>query len=273
MVDYIFTVISDFLTQNKIDYVKWDMNRNITDNGSDWLGAHQGEHSHRNILGVYDLMGRLAKAHPNVFFEGCAGGGGRVDFGILYYMTQIWTSDDSDAIERLRIQYATSLVYPPATMVGHVSAVPNHQTHRITPFKTRNDVAQMCNFGYELDVNKLSEEEKAEIPKQVEEYRGLEPLIANGDYYRLINPFTGKQCAWELVSEDKEKAYVMFAAASITASDKSYVVKPKGLNPEYIYQVSNTEIVADGATIMNVGIPVVKTLREYETRTFYITKI
>ena len=273
VVDYVFDIISQFLSENEIGYVKWDMNRNITDNGSIWLGKNQGEHAHRYILGVYNLMERLTNAHPNVFFEGCAGGGGRVDFGILYYMTQIWTSDDSDAIERLRIQYATSLVYPPATMVGHVSAVPNHQTGRVTPFKTRSDVAQMCNFGYELDVNKLSEEEKAEIPKQVEEHRGLEPLIANGDFYRLINPFTGKQCAWELVSGDKEKAYVMFAAASIRANDKSYVVKPKGLNPEYIYQVSDTDIVADGRTIMNMGIPVVKSLKEYETRTFYITKI
>lgn len=273
IVDYVFTVISNFLSENEIDYVKWDMNRNITDNGSHWLGNYQGEFSHRYILGVYDLMQRLTEKHANVFFEGCAGGGGRVDFGILYYSPQIWTSDDSDAIERLRIQYATSLVYPPATMVGHVSAVPNHQTGRITPFKTRADVAQMCNFGYELDVNKLSKEEIEQIPKQVEEHRGLEPLIASGDYYRLINPFTGKQCAWELVSDDKEKAYVMFAAASITASDKSYVVKPKGLNPEYTYSVSDTDIIADGATIMNVGIPVVKSLREYETRTFYITKI
>lgn len=273
IVDYIFTVISNFLTENEIDYVKWDMNRNITDNGSDWLGDYQGEHSHRNILGVYNLMERLTKAHPNVFFEGCAGGGGRVDFGILYYMSQIWTSDDSDAIERLRIQYSTSLIYPPATMVGHVSAVPNHQTGRITPFKTRSDVAQMCNFGYELDVNKLSEEEMAKIPKQVEEHRGLEPLIAYGDFYRLMNPYTGRKCAWELVSEDKEKAYVMFAAASITANDKSYVVKPKGLHPEYTYRVSNTNIIADGETIMNVGIPVVQAIKEHETRTFYLTRI
>lgn len=272
IVDYIFKVVSEFLTQNEIAYVKWDMNRNITDNGSSWLGHNQGEHSHRYILGVYDLMDRLTKAHPNVFFEGCAGGGGRVDFGILYYMAQIWTSDDSDAIERLRIQYATSLVYPPSTMVGHVSAVPNHQTGRITPFKTRSDVAQMCNFGYELDVNKLSEVEIKEIPKQVEEHRGLEPLIATGDYYRLINPFTGKQCAWELVSEDKEKAYVMFAIVSMAPNDKVYVVKPKGLNPEYTYQVSNTPIIADGATIMNVGIPIINVTTEYETKTFYITR-
>ncbi len=273
IVDYVFHVISDFLTENPIDYVKWDMNRNITDNGSNWLGDYQGEHTHRYILGVYDLMKRLTEAHPNVFFEGCAGGGGRVDFGILYYMPQIWTSDDSDAIERLRIQYSTSLIYPPSTMVGHVSAVPNHQTQRITPFKTRSDVAQMCNFGYELDVNKLSEEEISEIPKQVEEHRGLEPLIADGKYYRLINPYTGRFCAWELVSADQEKAYVMFAAASIIANDKSYIAKPKGLNPEYTYRVSNTKIVADGATIMNVGIPVVQPIKEFETRTFYITRV
>ncbi|MBQ8802754.1 MAG: alpha-galactosidase [Tyzzerella sp.] len=273
VVDYIFEVMDDFLSKNDISYVKWDMNRNITDNGSNWLGEYQGEFSHRNILGVYDLEKRLTEAHPDVFFEGCAGGGGRVDFGILYYMPQIWTSDDTDSIERLRIQYGTSLVYPPSTMSAHISAVPNHQTGRITPFKSRNDVAQMCNFGYELNVAKLPQKEIEQIPKQVEEHRGLEPLIQDGDYYRLLNPFTGKQCAWELVSEDKKKAYVMLAAVNIAGNDTSYYVKPRGLNPEFIYQINDTDIIADGETIMNVGIPVVEPLGEYETRTFYLTKI
>ncbi len=273
VVDYLYDAISKFLSENEISYVKWDMNRNIMDNGSDFLGKAQGEHAHRYILGVYDLMNRLTKKHPNVFFEGCAGGGGRFDFGILYYMPQIWTSDDSDAIERFRIQYGTSLVYPPAAMVGHVSAVPNHQTGRITSFKTRNDVAQMCNFGYELNVNQLSEEEIAEIPKQVEEHKGLEPLIREGKYYRLLNPFETKRCAWELVSKDQEKAYIMLGAVSISAQDNGFFVKPLGLHPEYIYQVSGTDIVADGQTIMNIGIPVRKRLTDYETRTYYLTRV
>lgn len=272
VVDYVFDKMSAFLYENKIGYVKWDMNRNITDNGSQWLGNAQGEHAHRYILGVYELMERLTTAHSDVFFEGCAGGGGRVDFGILYYMTQIWTSDDSDAIERLRIQYATSLIYPPATMVGHVSAVPNHQTGRVTPFKTRGDVAQMCNFGYELDVNKLTEEEIAEIPRQVAEHRELEPLIAKGTYYRLMNPFAGEKCAWELVSDNQETAYVLYVAANIMANDRNYIVKPKGLHPEYLYRISDTEIVADGETIMNVGIPVPGDCGERKTYVFYIKK-
>lgn len=272
VVDYLFTVISDFLSNNRVSYVKWDMNRSITDNGATWLGNRQGEHAHRYILGVYNLMERLTKAHPNVFFEGCAGGGGRFDFGILYYMPQIWTSDDSDAIERLRIQYGTSLVYPPAVMVAHVSAVPNHQTGRITPFKTRSDVAQMCNFGYELNVDSLPSEKIKEIPKQIEEHKELEPLIKYGDFYRLLNPFAGKQCAWELVSEDKEQAFVMVAAVSISANDKAFYLKLKGLQPDYIYSITDTGIVADGATIMNVGIPIRKPLGEYESRTFYLKK-
>lgn len=272
VVDYMFETVSDFLSKNEVSYVKWDMNRNITDNGSVHLGNAQGEHSHRNILGVYNLMERLTGAYPDVFFEGCAGGGGRVDFGILYYMPQIWTSDDSDAIERLRIQYGTSLVYPPSSMVAHVSAVPNHQTGRVTPFKTRSDVAQMCNFGYELNVGQLSQEEIEQIPKQVQEHRALEALIKEGEFYRLFNPFDSKKCAWELISADREKAYVMLAAVNISACDRSFYVKPKGLNPEYIYRINDTEIIADGETIMNVGIPIVRPLGEYETRTFYLTR-
>ncbi len=275
VVDYLFEKISAILSEYDISYVKWDMNRNITDNGADYLGKRQGEHSHRYILGVYALMERLTKAHPNVFFEGCAGGGGRFDFGILYYMPQIWTSDDSDPIERLKIQYGTSLVYPPSAIVGHVSAAPNHQTKRNTPFKTRGDVAQMCNFGYELNIAELSQEEIDEIPGQVAEHKGLEPLIQNGTYYRLLNPFMRRQCAWELVSDNQEMAYVMLATARTMENDKPYYLPVKGLNPDYLYVINDIEgkdIVADGKTIMNVGIPVMNPPGEYTTRIYYIKK-
>lgn len=272
VVDYLFQVISTFLSENRVSYVKWDMNRSMTDQGAAWLENRQGEYVHRYILGVYDLMERLVNAHPNVFFEGCAGGGGRFDFGILYYMPQIWTSDDSDAIERLRIQYGTSLVYPPTTMVAHVSAVPNHQTGRVTPFKTRSDVAQMCNFGYELNVDLLPNEKIRQIPKQVEEHKRIDALIRYGTFYRLINPFETKQCAWELVSDNKEQAYVMLAAVSISANDRSFYLKLKGLEPEYTYWIEELGVTATGATIMNMGIPIRKPLGEYETRTFFLQK-
>lgn len=272
VVGYLFESISKILSEYDISYVKWDMNRNITDNGSDWLYGRQGEHAHRYILGVYELMDRLTKAYPDVFFEGCSGGGGRFDFGILYYMPQIWTSDDSDAIERLRIQYGTSYVYPPSTMVAHVSACPNHQTGRVTPFKTRGEVAQMCNFGYELDVGLLSEEERKQIISQTAKHRELEDLIKNGRYFRLLNPFEGKLCAWELVSGEKDKAFVTLVSVQKTANDKGFYLKLKGLDPDAVYTVSQMDTTLYGATLMNVGIPIIPPLGEYESRCFDIVK-
>ncbi len=269
VVDGMFEIISDVLSRYGVSYVKWDMNRNINDNGSTWLGRErQGEHQHRNILGVYALMRRLKEAFPHVFFEGCAGGGGRFDFGLLYYMPQIWTSDCSDAIERLKIQYGTTMIYPPACMVGHVSACPNHQTGRTVSFKTRNDVAQMCNFGYELDLGLLSEEERATIAAQVVEHRELEPLIRFGDYYRINSPFLGDTAAWELVSVDKTRAYAMFAFQHTAHVRDFEYLRLKGLDPEKRYLVKEMGKTYSGATLMNLGLPIPTPYTDYSTLVF-----
>lgn len=272
VVDCIFEQMSALLERYDISYIKWDMNRNITDNGSSCLPPErQGELLHRYILGVYDLMDRLNKRFPHILFEGCAGGGGRFDFGILYYMPQFWTSDDTDAIERLKIQYGTSLVYPPSAMTAHVSACPNHQTGRSTPFKTRGDVAQMCNFGYELDVAKLSDTERAMISEQTALHRRIEHMIADGRFYRILSPFENEYCSWQLVSADKKSSFVMFAVQRATANNSGARMKLKGLESDTVYEVKPLGIELHGSTLMGMGLPIARAYRDYETEIFEIT--
>lgn len=269
--DAMYDKVAAILKEYDISYVKWDMNRNISDNGSAALSAErQGEQSHRYMLGVYYLMDRLVNDFPDVFFEGCSGGGGRFDFGILYYMPQIWTSDDSDAMERLKIQYGTSLVYPTSSMVAHVSACPNHQTGRITPFKTRGDVAQICNFGYELNVGLLTEEEKSMIKEQTAKHREIEDLVMDGDFYRIHSPFEGNTCAWQLVSKDKKKSYAVFARVNAVPNYKPEYLRLKGLDVNQTYKVMQLGISVKGSTLMHAGIPIQIGPDDYKTMTFDI---
>ena len=180
--DYLFERLSSILNSAKIEYVKWDFNRNLTEVGSALLPPErQKEVGHRYMLGLYSLLERLLTAFPELLLEGCSGGGGRFDPGMLYYSPQIWTSDDTDPIERLMIQAGTSVVYPPSTMSAHVSASPNHQTGRVNSLHTRGIVAMGGSFGYELDISTLSDEEKEEIARQVKEYRACAGIIRNGD--------------------------------------------------------------------------------------------
>ncbi len=255
--DAIYEQLAAVLSENDISYVKWDMNRHITDNGSNSLGAdRQGEHAHRYILGVYYLMDKITKAFPNVFFEGCSGGGGRFDFGMLYYMPQIWTSDDSDAVERLKIQYGTSLVYPQSAIVAHVSDCPNHQTGRTTPFETRGNVAQLFSLGYEFDAGKLSDDERNAIAEQISKHRELESLVETGDFYRLISPFEGNTCAWELVSDDQNTAYAVFVRVLSVPEYQPQYLRLRGLDENKTYRVEPLGVTAKGSTLMNAGIPV-----------------
>ena len=202
--DYIIDAVGGVLRSADISYVKWDMNRNFKEAGSDGLlDGREGELNHRYILGVYRVMEELTKAFPEVLFEGCSGGGGRFDPGILFYMPQIWTSDDSDALERIGIQYATSYVYPASAMGAHVSASPNHQVSRITSLAARADVALGGNFGYELDLSRLSCEELDEIALQVERVKKLRRTTLKGEFTRLSSPFENNVAAWQFSDEDR----------------------------------------------------------------------
>ena len=251
--DYIVDTLSDVLEGANIEYVKWDMNRNITDAYTTSLPVdRQGEFYHRYILGLYDVLERLTQKFPDVLFEGCSGGGGRNDPGMLYYMPQNWTSDDTDATERLYIQYGGSIVYPCSTVGAHVSAVPNHQVGRTSLLSLRGTVAMNGAFGYELDLSKLSVEELSEMKSQVEFYKKNRELIMKGDYYRLKNPFESRHSAWMYVSEDKNRALVYYVVKTARPANEVMMLKLKGLNADYKYIIDGK--IYTGKTLMNRGI-------------------
>ena len=209
VVDAIYNMTEKVLSGAKVSYIKWDMNRYITEcYSAAYPAEQQGEIFHRYILGVYDLYERLIQAFPHILFESCASGGGRFDAGMLYYAPQAWTSDDSDAAERLKIQYGTSFSYPVSSMGAHVSVTPNHQLARMTPLKFRGDVAAFGAFGYELDLSRLSETERRRVREQIAFVKKYRELIQHGTFFRLSSPFQGNITAWMVVSEDKKQAIV-----------------------------------------------------------------
>ncbi|WP_160719680.1 alpha-galactosidase [Bacillus sp. USDA818B3_A] len=253
--DEIILRISNILESAPITYVKWDMNRHMTEVGSASLPPErQRETAHRYMLGLYRVMEEITTKFPHILFESCSGGGGRFDPGMLYYMPQTWTSDNTDAISRLKIQYGTSLVYPISSMGAHVSAVPNHQVHRITSLEVRGHVAMSGNFGYELDVTKLSKEDQEIITDQVAFYKEIRSVIQFGDFYRLLNPFMGNHTAWMHVSPDKEEAVFAYVNVLSEPNDSFRKVRLKGLDPETKYKVVELNRSFYGDELMNVGI-------------------
>jgi len=207
--DYVIEAVSAVLDSANIEYVKWDMNRNFAESGSALLPPEkQGELHHRYMLGLYRVLEAITSRFPEVLFESCSGGGGRFDAGMLYYMPQTWTSDDSDAVERLKIQYGTSVVYPAASMGAHVSAVPNHQVGRTTPLTLRGHVAMSGNFGYELDLTKLTQEELDVMKEQIAFVKEIRTLTQQGRFTRLASPFEGPLAAWQFVSSDQSEVLV-----------------------------------------------------------------
>ncbi len=255
VVDYVFEAVSGVLKENDISYVKWDKNRDITEFYTDGLPAdRQGEFAHRYTLGFYDLAERLTSSFPNVFFEGCAGGGGRFDGGALYYFPQIWTSDDTDGLERTKIQWGTSICYPVSTMSCHVSACPNHQTQRITPFETRGVIASLGATGYELDLTKLSEEDKEQVRAQIANYKQIDELILKGDLYRLSDPFTTNYFCEMIVSKDKMKAYIVGERFRGDPYDHDRILKLNGLDENKMYVIKELGLTASGKALTNVGV-------------------
>ncbi len=254
--DHVYSQIKAVLSSAPVSYVKWDMNRSITDVWSAALPAErQGEVYHRYVLGIYEMLDRMLSDFPGLFIEGCTGGGGRFDGGMLYYTPQIWCSDNTDAIDRLRIQYGTSFCYPPSTMGAHVSAVPNADTDRSTPLETRGVVAMSGTFGYEMDLSKTTPEERAVMKRQVEDYKALAHLVQRGDYYRLTDPFAnGPYTAWAHVSPDRREALVslVFGTAHSAAPFRS--LRLKGLDPDLRYRVNGQDSYA-GSVLLHAGYP------------------
>ena len=239
VVDHIYGMIAKILRESKISYIKWDMNRSITDcYSAAYAPDRQGEIYHRYILGVYSLYERLTGEFPEILFESCAGGGARFDPGMLYYAPQAWTSDDTDAIERIKIQYGTSYCYPVVSMGSHVSAVPNHQLGRITPLKTRAEVAFFGTYGYELDLNRLTDEEQEQVREYTAFMKKYRRLIQFGTFYRIKSPFVHNEAAWMVVSEDKKQALVGFYRTLSRVNYHFSRIRLQGLDPDFSYSVN-----------------------------------
>lgn len=274
VVDAVYEQMCQVLDQGNIEYVKWDMNRHISDVYSAVLPKErQGEASHRYMLGLYDLLERLVSRYPDLLLEGCSGGGGRFDLGMLYYSPQIWCSDDTDAVERLSVQYGTSFCYPISTVGSHVSAVPNHQTGRITPVETRGTVAMAGSFGYELDLNLLSDGEKEEVKEQIKTFKKYYNLTHEGEYYRLTNPMENRlYAAWEFVSQDQSEALVHGMQILAQPSGPSIHIPVRGLKADAMYEV-NGELVRSGRALMHGGLNFPRQTGDFKAVEFYLKEV
>ena len=256
VVDYLYDLFHRLLAEHDIAYIKWDMNRNLTDVYSRALPPErQGEAAYRYMLGLYSLLDRLTRDFPQVLFEGCAGGGGRFDAGMLCYCPQIWCSDDTDAIHRIKIQYGTSFGYPPCAMGSHISASPNHQTGRSTLLSTRAVVAMAGTFGYELDLQKLTADEKEMVKAQIVRYKQLQPLLLEGRCERLTDAVTDT-CftAWQFTAPDRSRAAVSVVVVDPQANPWPIHIRLRGLDPQALYHESLTERVYTGAALCHAGL-------------------
>lgn len=252
VIDYMKNIFDQLLSEHEIDYVKWDMNRNMTNIGNGATYQDTRMQSHRYMLGLYELVAYLTDKHSDILFESCSGGGGRNDLGMMRYFPQVWSSDNTDAIGRLAIQHGSSFLYPVISMGAHVSAAPNHQMNRVTSLKTRGDVAMMGNLGYELDLSQLSVDEKTEVTQQVETYKQLRPIVQFGQQFRLISPIdASNETAVQFVHEDKVLVTYVKVLSTIEAMETT--VKLKGLEASALYQLSGTEQRFSGAELMYAG--------------------
>ena len=264
--DQVFEQICAVLDQGEIDYVKWDMNRSMAD-------VYAGNLTYDYVLGVYDFMERLTSRYPDMLLEGCSGGGGRFDAGMLYYSPQIWCSDNTDAINRTRIQYGTSFFYPVSAVGAHVSAVPNHQTGRVTSFHTRGVTAMAGTFGYELNLALLSDEEKQQVREQIASYKKYERLINEGTYWRLSDPIHDEIAAWMSVSKEQDRALVSVVRLMAEANQAAVYVRLRGLKPKAVYLEEYSGKQYSGAALMHTGIVLPFFTHEYEAYQFSFVEL
>lgn len=264
--DSIFDQICAMLDQGNIEYIKWDMNRSMAD-------VYAGNVTYDYVLGVYDFLEKLTSKYPDILIEGCSGGGGRFDAGMMYYTPQIWCSDNTDAVNRTKIQYGSSFFYPVSVVGSHVSAVPNHQTGRMTSLTTRGITAMAGTFGYEMNPALLSEEDKEVIREQIKTYKKYESLICQGDYYRLSDPFTDEYSSWMFVSEDKKQVLINVVRLDVQGNMAATYVKLKGLKKEAVYIDSYTGNVYTGAALMQLGLLLPFPKAEYEAYQIALTEL
>ena len=271
--DGVYEMIAEVLHSADISYVKWDMNRQLATMGSyAWPADRQGELYHRYMLGVYRMQERLLADFPDLLLENCSGGGARFDAGMLYYSPQIWCSDDTDAVERLAIQEGTALIYPVSAMGAHVSVCPNHTVGRVTPFVTRGHVALSGTFGYELDITKLTDEEKAIVKAQTAEYHKYNDLIREGDYYRMESYTENKdRDSWMIVSKEKDRALVFCVQVLSGANRKSRFLRLKGLDPDRRYVADGREY--QGSTLMRAGLRIPAESGDFKSRLIEIRQV
>lgn len=275
VVDYLYRCISGIIDNSKIEYIKWDMNRSLAAAYSKLLSPErQGEVRHRFVLGVYKLLERIVTDYPQLLLEGCCGGGGRYDAGMLYYCPQIWCSDNTDAVERLRIQYGTSFAYPMSTVSAHISACPNEQNFRTTPLKTRGICAMQGAFGYELDLRLMTEEEKEFVKEQITCFKKHYRLFQFGKYYRLVSPYENKNhTAWEFAAKDRKEASAAVVYTDLHANPKAEYLKLRGLSEELYYRLyrDGEELgTFTGAALMNGGILLPVPKENYDSCQYYL---
>ncbi|SFL98171.1 alpha-galactosidase [Halanaerobium salsuginis] len=272
--NYIIEKVTNILESANISYVKWDMNRPITEFGSLELAANQQrELSHRYIIGLYRVLAEITEAFPYILFESCAGGGGRFDPGMLYYMPQTWTSDDTDAVERLKIQTGTSVVYPSSALGAHVSAVPNHQVKRSTSLAMRYNVASFANLGYELDITKLNCSELKIVKEQIKNYKSIRNLVQFGNFYRLLSPFNSNFTAWSYLSSDKKEALVAFYQILAEPNSKDQLLRLKGLKSEADYREISSGQIYGGDELMNHGLLISNLEGDFSSKVWHFKQI
>lgn len=268
--DYLIESVNKVLDSANIYYMKWDINRSLTDIWSNALPSNkQGEVFHRYVLGLYRVMDGIIKTHPDILFEGCSGGGGRYDPAMLTYYPQYWVSDNTNPLDRLKLHYGTSFLYPVGSMGAHVS-----NSGPLVPLKTKAVISMCGTFGYELDATHLNDEQIAVCKEQSDLFRKYYPIIFEGDYYRLTNPFeVGNFTAWQHVSKNQKRSLISVVVTNLTVNGPQEYIKAKGLDKNKKYRINDTDDVLSGAALMYAGIPIPREVPEYSSFQFYLEDV